>query len=333
MPLPLPSPPISSTISVNPPLSKPPPPHINNKTNTLPALLPTPNLPIRRLSPAGLHERREKGQCYSCVQKYNPNHRCRHWFLLLIRAGDDNFDLANEGEPPDEEESAVTGDILSLNALAGQVNFRSLRLQGRIGSHTFQVLIDSGSTHNFIKPSVAERAGVAIQPTTQFRVYIENGDFLLCTQFCQQVQLTLQGTEFPMDLFVLPIEGVDIVLGIQWLQQLGRVSHDYSALSMEFSFNGKSIILRGDVSTSPTLVTYNQFRALVHNATISSFCALQPLSSLPIEFSPRQTPPSQLEFPTDLPPQFRDLLQQYPPTISSSIFITHNPSTTQNYRP
>ncbi|KAH9726475.1 hypothetical protein KPL70_008268 [Citrus sinensis] len=191
VPLPLLSHSHSSTISANPPSSKPPPPHIHNKTNTLPALLPTPNLPIRRLSPAELHERREKGLCYSCDQKYSPNHRCNRRFLLLIGAEDDHLDPTNEGEPPDEEDSAVTGDISSLNALAGQANPRSLRLQGKIGSQTFQILIDSSSTHNFIKPSVAERAGVAIQPTTPFRVYIGNG--------------------------------ADIVLGIQWLQQLGRI--------------------------------------------------------------------------------------------------------------
>ena len=151
-------------------------------------------MPIRRLSPAELHERREKGLCYSCDQKYSPNHRCNRRFLLLIRADDDNLDLANEGEPPDDEDSAVTSDISSLNAFAGQANPCSLHLQGKIGSHTFQVLIDSGNTHDFIKPSVAKRDGVAIQPTTPFHIYIGNGDFLLCTQFCQQVQLTLQGT-------------------------------------------------------------------------------------------------------------------------------------------
>ena len=214
VPLPLLSHSHSSTISANPPSSKPPPPHIHNKTNTLLAFLLTPNLPIRRLPLAELHEWREKGLYYSCDQKYNPNHRCNRQFLLLIGAEDDHLDPANEREPPDEEDSVVTGDISSLNALARQANPRSLRLQGKIGSQTFQVLIDSGITHNFIKPLVAERAGAAIQPTTPFRVYIGNCDFLLCTQFCQHVQLTLQGTEFPMDLFVLPIKGADIVLGI-----------------------------------------------------------------------------------------------------------------------
>ena len=84
-------------------------------------------------------------------------------------------------EPLDE---TVTGHMLSLNALAGQGNPRSFRLLGESGSHRFQVLIDNGSTHNFIKPVVAERVDLAIQPTSPFRVYIGNGDFLVCHYSC-----------------------------------------------------------------------------------------------------------------------------------------------------
>ena len=186
------------------------------KLNTLPPLLPTPNLPIRRLTPAELREKREKGLCYNCDQKYSANHRCRSKFLLLMGT-DDNEPASFEQElPPESVEEVITGDISSLNALAGQINPRSLCLIGEVGSHSFQVLIDSGSTHNFIKPTVAERMGLPIQPTAPFRVYIGNGDFLLCKYFCPQVALTLQRTVFTLDIFVLLIKGPDVVLGIQW---------------------------------------------------------------------------------------------------------------------
>ena len=78
-------------------------------------------------------------------------------------------------------------------------------------------MIDSGSTHNFIKLALAERLGLAIHHTTNFRVYIGNGDFLVCKQFSPQVNLTMQGTNFMVDLFIFAIEGTYVVLGIQWL--------------------------------------------------------------------------------------------------------------------
>ncbi|KAH9775893.1 hypothetical protein KPL71_006536 [Citrus sinensis] len=273
------------------------------KPNTLPPLLPTPNLPIRRLTPAELRDKRENGLCYNCDKKYSANHHCRSKFLLLM--GTDDNELPS-------------WDISSLNALAGQINPRSLRLVGKVGSHSFQVLIDSGSTHNFIKPAVAKRLGLPIQPTANFCVYIGNGDFLVCKYVCPQVALTMQGTVFTLDLFVLPIEGPDVVLGIQWLQLLGRVSHDYSALSMEFCWNGAPVTLRSELSTTPSLITFHQLQSLVHIADIYSLCALQQVP-VPGEESESNPKSSSFELPPHLTTPFVDLLHTYrnlflPPT-------------------
>lgn len=101
---------------------------------------------------------------------------------------DDQGDASLSSAPLDV---VVIEDILSLNALAGQANPCSLCLIGEIGVHRFQVLINSDNTHNFIKPALAECLGLAIQPTTLFRVYIGNGDFLLCQCSCPQVALTM----------------------------------------------------------------------------------------------------------------------------------------------
>ncbi|XP_024955869.1 uncharacterized protein LOC112498643 [Citrus sinensis] len=293
----------------NPSLSKP---------NLLPPLLPTPNLSIHRLTPAELRDKREKGLCYNCDKKYNTNHRCRSKFLLLMGTDDVEPDFCEELLSSDSVEEVVIGDISSLNALAGQINPHSLCLVREVSSQSFQVLIDSGSTHNFIKPALAERLGLSIQPTVKFRVYIGNGDFLMCKYFCPHVALTMQGTVFTVDLFVLPIEGPDIVLGIQWLQLLRRVYHDYSALSMDFCWHGAPVTLRGDLSTTSSLITLNQLQALVHNAGISHLFALQPVHVLREEST--HTPGgSPFELPVNLTKPFVTLLHTYrnlflPPT-------------------
>ena len=216
-------------------------------------------------------------------------------------------------------------------------------LIGEVGSHSFQVLNDSGSTHNFIKPTVAEHMGLPIQPTSSFRVYIGNRDFLVCKYFCPQVALTLQGTVFTLDLFVLPIEGPDVVLGIQWLQLLGRVSHDYSALSMEFCWNGTPVTLRGYLATTPFLITFHQLQSLVHHADIYSVFALQ---QVPVfgEESASIPESSSFELPANLTQPFIDLVHSYrnlflpPTTLSPHRTIDHKihllPNTTPiNVRP
>ncbi|KAH9791984.1 hypothetical protein KPL71_003946 [Citrus sinensis] len=176
-----------------------------------------------------------------------------------------------------------------------------------------------------------------------FRVYIGNGDFLVCKYFCPQVALTLQGTIFTLDIFVLPIKGPDVVLGIQWLQLLGRVSHDYSALSMEFCWNGTPVTLRGDLATTPSLITFNQLQSLVHHADIYSVFALQQVPAFGEE-SASNPENSSFELPANLNKPFIDLLHSYrnlflqPTTLPPHRTVDHKihllPNTTPiNVRP
>ena len=121
-----------------------------------------------------------------------------------------------------------------------------------------------------------------------------------------------------MDLFVLPIEGPDVVLGIQWLQLLGHAFHDYFALSIEFYWNGAPVALRGDLATTPSLITFNQLQSLVHNADIYSLFALQQVPVLGEEST--SNPESfSFELPANLTEPFVDLFYNYhnlflPPT-------------------
>lgn len=55
-----------------------------------------PHLPIRCLNPTEQHERRSKGLCFNCDEKFHPGHRCaRKQFLLFLTddtdADEDNF--------------------------------------------------------------------------------------------------------------------------------------------------------------------------------------------------------------------------------------------------
>lgn len=54
----------------------------------------------------------------------------------------------------------------------------------------------------------------------------------------------IQGHSFELELFVLPIHGPDIVLGLDWLRSLRRVMSDYVAGTLEFMSGSKQIALK-----------------------------------------------------------------------------------------
>ena len=49
-----------------------------------------------------------------------------------------------------------------------------------------------------------------------------------------------------MDCYILPIQGAEVVLGVQWLLLFGPVLLDYQKLTMEFSWQNETIQLQGE---------------------------------------------------------------------------------------
>ncbi|VFQ64159.1 unnamed protein product [Cuscuta campestris] len=257
------------------------------------------SLPVVHLSPAEKTERNKKGLCWYCDEKWVPGHNCKHRFLVLMGPDDDDEvsgDISTSGQPED----TITGDVSSILSLAGSP--RSLKMAGSINGMAVQVLLDGGSTHNFLHPAVAERLALVLHPTPAFRVYVGNGDSLRCAYSCPQTPLSLQGHVFEVDLYVLSIHGPDVVLGVQWPQTLGKISHDYSEMTMEFSWQGRPITLRGDTPT-PRPISYSQFCALAASPEPCDYYEL--VSSA--DTITAQGAPSEV-IPADVPHPIQELL-------------------------
>jgi len=115
-------------------------------------------------------DRCEKGLCFNCHQKYSRSHRCPARFLLLIADVDDTTAEANPtfhewvldaGIVPQPVDNSENQAQISLHALSGTRASETLRLRGYIATHPICVLVDGGSTHNFIQKQVAHALGLA----------------------------------------------------------------------------------------------------------------------------------------------------------------------------
>ncbi|XP_062114581.1 uncharacterized protein LOC133825687 [Humulus lupulus] len=182
----------------------------------------THSLPVKRLTPAELKDRRDRGVCFTCDEKFSYGHKCKNRMLLLCQE-DDDCHVLKEAEMQEFEEVG--------------------KEEATHGKETLEVLVDTGSNNNFIQESLAAQLKLPCEDTRRFKVYMGNGNFLLCTKICKEVELVLQGHKFMVDLYVFPICGLDVVLGMQWLQTLGPCVHDHKALTMEFNWQGSVVKL------------------------------------------------------------------------------------------
>lgn len=277
--------------------------------------------------------RREKGLCYNCDEKWSTNHRCKGRVLLFI--ADEQSPITETAEPEqgddqDNPEPPPDADCshISLHALAGLPSLETFRIYGTIKNARLTVLVDSGSTHNFLQPRIAQFLKLPIQNTYPLQVMVGNDSMLACDQVCPETQVTIQGHPFVVSFHMLQISGADAVLGIDWLKCLGPVTTDYAECIMHFNHLGRDITLKADATLGPEPTSATQLKRLIQTGSTS---ALYQLHILPAD----QPDPSAAQHPIlsveHLLHQYDQLFQtpsRLPPPRQVVHRITLKPSTT-----
>lgn len=227
--------------------------HVANTPTGSPRIPATSHpIPIKWLTPAEMASRRERGLCFNCDSPFTRGHRCKTpQFLCLLVDDDEQFHgevlepdsptLAVEAALPPDEAAAGEVPCISFHALVGALVPSTLKLAGKINGKVVTVLIDGGSTNNFLQSRLASHLGLTVQAAPHLNVTIGNGAQLQCGGECLQVPLQLGEAIFPVDLLLLPVFGADIGLGVYWLARQGPTLFDYKELWMEFVHNGERV--------------------------------------------------------------------------------------------
>eukprot|EP00253_Pinus_taeda_P019071 PITA_19071 len=187
------------------------PPQAQNTTQTL---------KVQKVSPVEMAERRKQGLCYYCDEKYYPSHKCKEPKFFQIDATDYN---STEEDPPLEEHEPLEDDnqqdnvsdkpVISLHALARISSPQMLKIRGFIKHCPVVVLIDSGSTHNFIHQKVVETVHCFVRAVSNFQVQIADGGTMKCEGRCENVKLQMGDYQLKTHMFSIHMGGCDIVLG------------------------------------------------------------------------------------------------------------------------
>ena len=67
---------------------------------------------------------------------------------------------------------------LSLNALKGGLGGGTIRFVAHINTLPVKVLVDNGSSDNFLQPRVAKFLKLPIEPAPLFKVMVGNGNYM-----------------------------------------------------------------------------------------------------------------------------------------------------------
>lgn len=201
-----------------------------------------------------------------------------------------------EDETDEDEETSETDEAeITLQALTGWDTPQTLRTSVKTSGQNLVALIDSGSTHNFISEKVANRLNLQVSPTKEFKVQVADGHPLRCDGVYRAVTTVIESLTFAVDLYVLPLTGLDVVLGIQWLSQLGPTLCDWKERTMKFMWANKMVRIQGLANRK---ITQAQSKEVAREAQKGQAC---------FALSIQQTPTNNIPIPESM----SMLLQQY----------------------
>jgi hypothetical protein len=96
------------------------------------------------------------------------------------------------------------------------------------------ILFDSGATHSFINSKFGTKVGLEYYPTKGAYMIATPGGKIASNQICRNVPIHLGSNLVKTDLLVLDLEGMDILLGMDWMIR-HRVSLDISSRGVEIN--------------------------------------------------------------------------------------------------
>jgi hypothetical protein len=166
-----------------------------------------------------------------------------------------------------------------------------------INSIPASILFDSGASHSFITESFVEKHNIPKHPLKKMLHISSPGGDMKATHSCLHVNLKIQGINFLVNLVVLGSNGIDVILGCDWLKSCDGVIQCAKGTIMLISPQGERIQLSTDMSTNAkgdTMVNHLEGKPLENIKVVCEY------RDIFLEKLPGMTPDRDIEFSIEL---------------------------------
>ncbi|KAH9670785.1 hypothetical protein KPL70_017109 [Citrus sinensis] len=153
--------------------------------------------------------RRAMGLCFNCNDRFTADHKCTQPQLLLLESETMNDETTYEGIPEflctEPDTREPTDPKITFYALTGWATLRTMRVTVKLANG--QHVTTANHSHNRIFGASGKRRNAIMQGKIR--------------------------------------TGLDMVMGVQWLEMLGSVVCNWKQLTMDFTWENKSCRLQG----------------------------------------------------------------------------------------
>jgi hypothetical protein len=256
---------------------------------------PSTPLKIHKLTWIEMVERQLKGLCYNCDEKYFPGHKCKEQNIFMAISKDvseEDVEALVVVESPEPIDMTQPFDplkvelIISMNSLTGFSAPQTLKLIGYIKHRKVIILVDSGSSHNFLHHHIAKETNCYIREVNNFQIMIANGESMKCGRRCENVHLQIGQNHMKSHMFSIDMGGCDIVLGFEWLRNMGPILMNFKELTMQFNQEGQQYKFQGITTGSPELISSHCMEKLLKKGNYGIIVQLHSIHTTETPFVP-----------------------------------------------
>ena len=149
-----------------------------------------------------MDEKRKKGLCYNCDEKWGPRHKGKNVKLFLLE-GIDIIPRLQSGMKITEVDEEVGNDLnkqieqeedvgITLYVLTRTPTPGTMRVRGNINGSGLVILVNIGSTHNFVDALLVSSLQLKVDVSRILEIKVANGTVLRTQGFCSSVSVCVQ---------------------------------------------------------------------------------------------------------------------------------------------
>lgn len=126
-----------------------------------------------------------------------------------------------------------------------------------------------------------KRRGLPTKAHGGFQVKVFGGTHLPYTHLVPQLSITMANNAVTEDFFVVDLDDMEVILGIQWMESLDEYTQSFKRMDFTFVAKGKKVVLRGMANEGPKEVSAQWMEAIFRHDYIAwaahCFVSVEPI--------------------------------------------------------
>ncbi|GAU29258.1 hypothetical protein TSUD_392080 [Trifolium subterraneum] len=157
--------------------------------------------------------KKDKDVCYNCGKEGHRSKECKATTPTCFNCGEEGHK-----SPKCKKPKKVTGKVFALNGEGADQVDNLIRGTCFIHDTPLIAIIDTGATHSFISMDCMKRLNIPVYEMSGcMNIKTPASGSVITRLVCRNCPVSVFGRHFGMDLVCIPLSGIDVIFGMNWL--------------------------------------------------------------------------------------------------------------------